>query len=146
MRAGTLSCRWAATLAARSGCRPAGLPPDRPQAGRRRPADGRSGPASCSPAADVVMAYARAQVRTLLSFDPLVRRDAPDSVHQMRIATRRLRSMLRSFGQVLRRDQIEGGRGPGQGLGGELKWLGDVLGAARDAEVLDAHLRGALKE
>src|SRR5258708_36465272 len=92
------------------------------------------------------MAYARAQVRTLLSFDPLVRRDAPDSVHQMRIATRRLRSMLRSFGQVLRRDQIEGGRGPGQGLGGELKWLGDVLGAARDAEVLDAHLRGALKE
>ncbi len=125
---------------------PAGLSPDQPQAGRRRPADGRSGPASCSPAADVVMAYARAQVRTLLSFDPLVRRDAPDSVHQMRIATRRLRSMLRSFGQVLRRDQIEGGRGPGQGLGGELKWLGDVLGAARDAEVLDAHLRGALKE
>ena len=86
----------------------------------------------------MVLAYARAQVATLMSYDPRVRRDEPDAVHQMRVATRRLRSMLSSFGQVLRRDEL----GP---LAGELKWLGDVLGAARDAEVLDAHLRDALE-
>jgi CHAD domain-containing protein len=103
------------------------------------PANGRPGPTPRSPAADVVMAYARAQVRALMSYDPLVRRDVPDSVHQMRIATRRLRSMLRSFGHVLRSDELAL-------LGGELRWLGDVLGTARDAEVLDAHLRGTLEE
>ncbi len=117
-----------------------------PSAVQRQSANGRTGPTPRTPAADVVMAYARAQVATLMSFDPLVRRDAPDAVHQMRVATRRLRSMLSSFGSVLRRDEIEGGRGGGRGLAGELKWLGDVLGAARDAEVLDAHLREGLKQ
>jgi CHAD domain-containing protein len=144
-----------------SGLRPAGrqakleraladqLPSGQPQPGEARPgeaeagearaADGRSGLTRGSPAADVVMAYARAQVAALTSFDPLVRRGVPDSVHQMRIATRRLRSMLRSFGGVLRRDRCEA-------LEGELRWLGDVLGAARDAEVMDAHLRDGLEE
>jgi len=113
----------------------AGMPGGSPQ----RPANGRPGPTPRSPAAEVIMAYARAQVRALVSYDPLVRREVPDAVHQMRIATRRLRSLLRSFGHVLRRDELEG-------LGGELRWLGDALGTARDAEVLDAHLRGALEE
>ena len=40
---------------------------------------------------------------TLKSLDPMVRRDEPDSVHQMRVATRRLRSTLRSFGTIIRR-------------------------------------------
>jgi len=96
-------------------------------------------PTPRTPAADVIMAYARAQVGTLMSFDPLVRRDAPDAVHQMRVATRRLRSMLSSFGQVLRRGEC-------RWLARELKWLGDVLGAARDAEVLDAHLTESLDQ
>jgi CHAD domain-containing protein len=87
----------------------------------------------------VVTVYARAQVATMTSFDPLVRRGVPDSVHQMRIATRRLRSMLTSFGGVLRRDQTEA-------LEAELRWLGDLLGSARDAEVIDAHLRRAMEE
>ena len=102
-------------------------------------ADGRPGPTPRTPASDVILVYARAQVATLMLSDPLVRRDEPDAVHQMRVATRRLRSMLSSFGQVLRRD--ESAR-----LGGELKWLGGVLGAARDAEVLDAHLREGLEQ
>jgi CHAD domain-containing protein len=134
-----------------SGLRPAGrqakleraladrLSSGQPRAGRARQADGQPGLTRGSPAADVVMSYARAQVAALTSFDPLVRRAMPDSVHQMRIATRRLRSMLRSFGRVLRRDKCAG-------LGDELRWLGDVLGSARDAEVLDAHLRGAVDE
>jgi CHAD domain-containing protein len=73
------------------------------------------------------------------SLDPMVRRDEPDAVHQMRVATRRLRSTLRSFGYVTGRDRAER-------LAGELKWLGTVLGEARDAEVLAGHLRAGLRE
>lgn len=36
---------------------------------------------------------------------PLVRADEPDSVHQMRVTARRLRSTLQSFGQVIPRSQ-----------------------------------------
>jgi CHAD domain-containing protein len=95
-------------------------------------------PTASSPAGEVVLAYLRAQVGTLVALDPLVRLDEPDSVHQMRVASRRLRGTLRSFGHILRHDATAG-------LAGELKWLGGVLGAARDGEVLDAHLRSTLR-
>ncbi len=91
-----------------------------------------------SPAGQVVLAYLRAQAGTLMSLDPLVRLDEPDAVHQMRVAGRRLRATLRSFGHILRRDATSG-------LAADLKWLGGVLGAARDGEVLDAHLRSRLR-
>ena len=91
-----------------------------------------------SPAGQVVLAYLRAQAGTLMSLDPLARMDEPDSVHQMRVASRRLRATLRSFGHILRRDATSG-------LAADLKWLGGVLGAARDGEVLDAHLRSRLR-
>jgi CHAD domain-containing protein len=90
-----------------------------------------------SPAGQVVLAYLREQVNTLTSMDPMVRRDEPDSVHKMRVATRRLRSTLRSFRKIIRRDQASE-------LAAELKWLGGVLGEARDAEVLEAHLQAGL--
>ncbi|OZG30068.1 CHAD domain-containing protein [Williamsia sp. 1138] len=64
----------------------------------------------------------------LIAQDPLVRVDAPDSVHQMRVATRRARSVLRSFPEVLHGDVIGH-------LEGELKHLASILGDARDAEV-----------
>jgi CHAD domain-containing protein len=88
---------------------------------------------SSSQAGQVVLAYLRAYAERLKSLDPMVRRDEPDAVHQMRVATRRLRSTLRSFGHIIRRDRT-------QPLAGELKWLGTVLGDARDAEVLAGHL------
>jgi CHAD domain-containing protein len=88
---------------------------------------------SCSTAGDVVRAYLSAQVQALVSLDPKVRRAEPDSVHQMRVATRRLRSTLRSFGTVVNRADTEQ-------LAGELQWLGGVLGEARDAEVQAARL------
>lgn len=91
-----------------------------------------------STASDVVLAYLSAQVEALLSRDPRVRRAEPDSVHQMRVATRRLRSTLRSFGTVVNRADTEQ-------LADELQWLGGVLGEARDSEVqaarLDQHVR-----
>src|SRR5215472_2093603 len=92
-----------------------------------------------SPAGEVVLAYLRAQAGTLMSLDPLVRLDEPDAVHQMRVAGRRLRSTLRSFRQILYQDATSG-------LAADLKWLGGVLGATRDGEVLDAHLRTGLRQ
>ena len=67
--------------------------------------------------------------RALKSADPLVRRDQPDSVHQMRVAARRLRATLRSFRPILDASATAH-------LRDELRWLGQVLGAARDGEVL----------
>jgi CHAD domain-containing protein len=86
-----------------------------------------------STAGDVVRAYLSAHVEALLAVDPKVRRAQPDSVHQMRVATRRLRSTLRSFGSVVDRADTEH-------LASELQWLGSVLGEARDAEVQAARL------
>jgi CHAD domain-containing protein len=92
-----------------------------------------------SRAGQVVLAYLLTHTGTLKSLDPLVRLDEPDAVHQMRVATRRLRGTLRSFGRILSRDAT------GE-LSAELKWLGGVLGAARDGEVLAAELRAGLHQ
>jgi CHAD domain-containing protein len=56
----------------------------------------------------------------------------------MRVATRRVRAVLRTFGQVIPRTDSEH-------LAGELQWLGRELGAARDTEVLAGHLRDSLR-
>jgi len=92
-----------------------------------------------SPAGQVVLAYLRTHSGTLMSLDPWVRMNEPDAVHQMRVASRRLRCTLRSFEYILCRDATAG-------LAADLKWLGGVLGAARDGEVLDVHLRTGLHQ
>jgi CHAD domain-containing protein len=88
-------------------------------------------------AAEVTVAYLREQAEVLRSLEPSVRRDEPDAVHQMRVAARRLRGTLRSFGSVISRSGTEH-------LAGELQWLGGLLGAARDGEVLAGHLHASL--
>ncbi|MEU5300581.1 CYTH and CHAD domain-containing protein [Streptomyces noursei] len=90
-------------------------------------------------AGDVVLRYVRAQVRAIVELDPAVRRDLPDAVHQMRVATRRLRSAFRSYAKVLDRAATDP-------LGVELKWLATELGAGRDQEVLADRLSAALAE
>ncbi|MFG2285365.1 CHAD domain-containing protein [Streptomyces sp. NPDC048595] len=90
-------------------------------------------------AGDVVLRYVRAQVRAIVELDPAVRRDLPDAVHQMRVATRRLRSAFRSYTKVLDRAVT-------QPIGVELKWLAAELGVERDREVLTERLHGALAE
>jgi CHAD domain-containing protein len=123
------------------GLRPAGRPAklERALAGQLPEPAGRPKLSRSSPAREVVLAYLREQTKALESLDPMVRRDEPDSVHQMRVATRRLRSTLRSFSQVIPRSGTEQ-------LSGELRWLGTLLGAARDSEVLSGHLRRHLRE
>jgi CHAD domain-containing protein len=82
-----------------------------------------------TPAATVVQDRLAEQVAELVRRDPLVRCDAPDAVHKMRVATRRLRSALATYRPLLDREVTEPVRD-------ELKELGRVLGDARDAEVL----------
>ncbi|MBF6330319.1 CHAD domain-containing protein [Nocardia transvalensis] len=64
----------------------------------------------------------------LLSAEPDVRADRPDAVHSMRVATRRLRSVLKSYRKMFHRKPIDEIRD-------ELRWLAGLLGVARDAEV-----------
>jgi CHAD domain-containing protein len=90
-----------------------------------------------SDAGTVVSAYLRSQVAALRRNDIGVRRDAEDAVHQMRVATRRLRSALGTFRRVLDRDAT-------RDLSRELKWLAGVLGAARDTEVMHENLAAQL--
>jgi CHAD domain-containing protein len=66
----------------------------------------------------------------LLQHDPAVRLGAdPEGVHQARVATRRLRSDLKTLGSLLSPARVEG-------LRHELAWLGTLLGAVRDLDVL----------
>ncbi|WP_052866884.1 CYTH and CHAD domain-containing protein [Streptomyces niger] len=98
----------------------------------------RSSAATGPPTAEqAVLRYLARQVRDLVELDPAVRRDLPDSVHRMRVATRRLRSVLRSYATVLDRSATDP-------LGAELKWLAAELGVGRDAEVLAARLQEAM--
>ena len=81
-----------------------------------------------------VQAHLAEQVAELVARDPYARRNLPDGLHKMRVATRRLRSALSTFRPLLERERTDP-------LRAELRWLAGVLGAARDAEVMHARLR-----
>ena len=88
-----------------------------------------------APAKDVVRRAIAESVAALLHHDPLVRtgRD-PEAVHQARVATRKLRSNLRTFAPLLDPEWTEP-------LRSELGWLAMGLGAVRDREVLLDRMR-----
>ncbi len=90
-------------------------------------------------AGDVVLAYLHEHVTALKHQDPAVRRAQEDAVHQMRVATRRLRSALQAYGKVVDREQT-------RELTNELKWLAGVLGEARDLEVLRERFTSAVAD
>jgi CHAD domain-containing protein len=90
-----------------------------------------------SSAGDAVLAYLDIQAARLAALGPAVRRDEADAVHQMRVAARRLRAALQAFPAVLPRQST-------QRLRDELRWLGQVLGGARDLEVLREAFGSAL--
>lgn len=85
-------------------------------------------------AGGVLLDHLRAQVAELVERDPQARRDLPDAVHKMRVATRRLRSALTTYRPLLDRAVTDPVRD-------ELRWLAGVLGGPRDAEVMHARLR-----
>lgn len=80
-------------------------------------------------AVDAIRAVLSQHVRHLLLADIGVRRDLPDSVHQMRVAARRLRSALATFAPLLQPE-------PAGDLREELKWIASELGVIRDTEVM----------
>jgi CHAD domain-containing protein len=82
----------------------------------------------------VQWAFAR-QVRWLLAHDPGARFGRePESLHQMRVATRQLRAILRAAGPLLVPEWADS-------LRNELRWLGHLLGPARDLDVQLAYFR-----
>src|SRR5690625_690568 len=128
---------------AAAGARPAGAPSTLARALQRRlPAvtDEEAERADQKDSAGaVVRAYLRAHVSELIAQDPLIRSDRPDSVHKMRVATRRLRSTLGTFRPLFDRERTEP-------LRAELKELADLLGTARDAEVMRDRLHTRIAE
>ncbi|MFD4990122.1 CHAD domain-containing protein [Streptomyces sp. NPDC058374] len=84
-----------------------------------------------------VLAHVARWHRALVALDTDVRRDLPDSVHQLRVAIRRLRGAFRTYRKVLDRAVTEP-------IGDELKWLASQLAPARDGEVLTARLHHLL--
>ena len=96
--------------------------------------------AGATPASeDPVLRYVREQRDAIQAYDPGVRRGDPESVHKMRVATRRLRSTLKTFKRSFPADSVEF-------LKPELKWLAGQLGEVRDGQVLEHKLLGAVEQ
>jgi CHAD domain-containing protein len=92
-----------------------------------------------SPSREVIRTVLAESVAAILRNDPLVRTSKdPEAVHQARVATRKLRSHLRTFGPLLEPEWTEP-------LRSELGWLAMALGAVRDREVLLDRLRERAK-
>ncbi len=86
-------------------------------------------------AGDLVHHAIAASVTRIMRHDPGVRiGDDPEDVHQARVGTRRLRSDLRTFAPLLKKEWLAS-------LRDELRWLAGALGAVRDADVLLDRLR-----
>jgi CHAD domain-containing protein len=80
------------------------------------------------------------QLEKMLQHDPGTRLGSDsEDLHDLRVATRRLRALLRAARPLLDRDWAEG-------LRAELSWLGSALGPVRDLDVLIEHLTGELEE
>jgi CHAD domain-containing protein len=87
---------------------------------------------------DPVRARLREQLGEMLAHDPGTRLGAdPEDLHDFRVAVRRLRALLRTA-----RGSVDGDRS--EPLRAELKWLGTILGAVRDLDVIIDHLRGEI--
>lgn len=88
---------------------------------------------------EVLHAYLSEQFERLRRADVGFRVGADDSVHQLRVASRKLRSAIQTFKSLL-------GKKKAAAVAAELKWLGGELAPARDAEVSQARLESCLDE
>jgi CHAD domain-containing protein len=104
----------------------------------RAPADLASAAPSGAAALDHVLRAMRSQYAAIRVHEPGVRAGAdPEELHQMRVAVRRLRAILRAVRPLF-------AAGPLTDLRRELRWLGSALGAARDADVFHAYMRAEI--
>jgi CHAD domain-containing protein len=86
-------------------------------------------PSSHVMAIDVIRVAIGSGVRALMLADVDVRRDAPDAAHSMRVAARRLRAFLHTFGDFFDSEWRHR-------ISEELAWVASELGSIRDTEVL----------
>jgi CHAD domain-containing protein len=78
---------------------------------------------------EALRALLRRQLREILAHDPGTRLGSdPESLHDMRVAVRRSRALLRA-GKALVAEDVDA-------LAAELGWLGEALGTVRDLDVL----------
>ncbi len=96
------------------------------------------GPAPADVLNDRLGELAQAVRRT----DAMVADGEPEGVHDLRVALRRTRSLLRSYRPML----TEEARGEAERLRAECRWAGGVLGAVRDTEVIHERLGALLAE
>ena len=88
---------------------------------------------------DVVAASIAGAARTMIEHDPGVRLgDDIEHVHKARVATRRLRSDLRTFRPLLDPDWDRQARN-------DLRSVASALGEVRDADVLMEELKGQIE-
>ena len=88
-----------------------------------------------STAGEVVRHTIAVSVASLMRHDPGVRLgDDPEDVHRARVATRRLRSQLRTFRTLLDTEWANA-------LREDLRWLGSGLGSVRDRQVMAQRVR-----
>ena len=90
-------------------------------------------------AGEALLAYLREQLSELRHRAPGVLAGQPEDVHQMRVAARRLRSLL-ATGRRLFDDGVV------EPLRDELRWLSGLLGAARDPVVVHERLAALLAQ
>ena len=89
---------------------------------------------------DALHARLREQYVAILANDPGTRLGTdPEALHDMRVATRRLRALLRTIRGLIR-------PGTADTLRSELGWLGRLLGGVRDYDVLLERLESEVEE
>jgi CHAD domain-containing protein len=103
-------------------------------------------PDPAGPAGEAVRFAMASGTRRLMEHDAPTRLGEIEGVHQMRVATRRLRGDIGTFEPLIDAPW-------GSALAAELRWLGDLLGAVRDRDVQldslasdDADLLGDLSQ
>ncbi|ONH28657.1 CYTH and CHAD domain-containing protein [Pseudofrankia asymbiotica] len=137
-----------ATVLLRAGARPATGPsklartlgtrvsrPELPELGGDS-GDGDAGPAT---AGEVIRSYLSTHTGALLAADARVRLDEPESVHDLRVAARRLRSTLRTFRALFDPERT-------RRLEARLRDLNLLLNGARDGEVQLERFSGQIGE
>ena len=85
-----------------------------------------------------LQAAGRRFIAVILRNEAAARQGVPEGVHQMRVAIRRLRAVLSAMRRMLPQEHY-------RWANGELKWLGQALGAARNWDVFAENLVGPLE-
>ena len=82
---------------------------------------------------------ARSCTEQIVQNEPAVLAGLPDGIHQMRVGVRRLRAILSAFAPLLPENEYHW-------FSDELRWLGGVLGLARNLDVFaDSFVAPAIK-